>query len=76
MLTIRIKEEGGRCRLCGCTDEYACPGGCSWANQQQTLCSACVPLDRALRTVAGRRLLADFVQEHEFAPFPQMGNRR
>lgn len=29
------------CRECGCTDRYACPGGCSWAAAD--LCSACAP---------------------------------
>lgn len=29
------------CRICGCTDARACPGGCSWAGER--LCSACVP---------------------------------
>lgn len=29
------------CRLCGCTDARACPGGCSWVGDR--LCSACVP---------------------------------
>lgn len=28
-----------RCRVCGCTDEHACPGGCSWI--ENDLCSAC-----------------------------------
>jgi hypothetical protein len=28
------------CRVCGCTDAQACPGGCSWAGAD--LCSACV----------------------------------
>lgn len=28
------------CRWCGCTDSYACPGGCSWAGSDR-LCSAC-----------------------------------
>lgn len=27
------------CRECGCTDDRACPGGCSWA--EPDLCSAC-----------------------------------
>lgn len=26
------------CAVCGCTDEAACPGGCSW---EPDLCSAC-----------------------------------
>lgn len=28
------------CRNCGCTDDYACDGGCSWV--EPDLCSACV----------------------------------
>jgi myosin heavy subunit len=36
-------EEAGQkvrtCRVCGCTDDNACPGGCSWV--EDDLCSAC-----------------------------------
>lgn len=28
------------CRVCGCTDDRACPGGCYWV--EEDLCSACV----------------------------------
>jgi hypothetical protein len=28
-----------RCRVCGCTDDRACPGGCWWVDAD--LCSAC-----------------------------------
>lgn len=28
------------CRVCGCTDDYACDGGCEWVDAD--LCSACV----------------------------------
>ncbi len=28
-----------RCRECGCTDKFACEGGCSWVAPD--LCSAC-----------------------------------
>lgn len=28
-----------QCRVCGCTDQCACPGGCSWV--EPDLCSAC-----------------------------------
>jgi hypothetical protein len=31
---------GGRCRVCGCTDGRACPGGCAWVAPD--LCSACI----------------------------------
>ncbi|HKX71390.1 MAG TPA: hypothetical protein VJM75_09195 [Acidimicrobiales bacterium] len=36
------------CRICGCTDRAACPGGCSWVPDpagEGDLCSAC--LERA-----------------------------
>lgn len=29
------------CRYCGCTDDRACRGGCSWTGAH--LCSACTP---------------------------------
>lgn len=29
------------CRVCGCTDERACPGGCWWV--EADLCSTCRP---------------------------------
>jgi hypothetical protein len=38
----------GVCRVCGCTDEEACEGGCSWV--EPDLCSACV--DEANRAAA------------------------
>jgi hypothetical protein len=28
-----------RCRVCGCTENRACPGGCFWV--EDDLCSAC-----------------------------------
>jgi hypothetical protein len=30
-----------RCRVCGCSDDRACLGGCFWV--EADLCSACVP---------------------------------
>lgn len=34
------RERGMRyCRGCGCTDAFACEGGCSWA--EPGLCSTC-----------------------------------
>lgn len=62
-MKIELKERPGQCRWCGCTYERACAAGCSWANRQQTLCSECVWLDTKVRTVMGRRELADVVQE-------------
>jgi hypothetical protein len=31
--------EAQRCRICGCTDNHACPEGCYWV--EEDLCSAC-----------------------------------
>lgn len=34
------------CRVCGCTDELACPEGCWWVtdpDQRGELCSSCLP---------------------------------
>lgn len=31
----------GKCRVCGCTEDHACEGGCSWADEAQTLCTSC-----------------------------------
>jgi len=31
--------EEQKCRVCGCTQERACPGGCYWV--EPTLCSTC-----------------------------------
>lgn len=28
-----------KCRVCGCTEDHACAGGCSWV--EEDLCSAC-----------------------------------
>jgi hypothetical protein len=37
----------GQCRWCRCTHEEPCPGSCGWADRAQTLCTACVDVDRA-----------------------------
>lgn len=37
----------GKCKVCGCTEDHACmtvEGPCSWANEEEDLCSACVPV--------------------------------
>jgi hypothetical protein len=40
---LRADPEGTcrTCRICGCTDDRACPGGCTWADPWHTLCSTC-----------------------------------
>lgn len=36
---LSYSEERRVCRVCGCTDDNACPGGCYWV--ERNLCSAC-----------------------------------
>ncbi|HXR41769.1 MAG TPA: ParB/RepB/Spo0J family partition protein [Acidothermaceae bacterium] len=31
----------GVCKMCGCTEDEACEGGCAWMDRTETLCSAC-----------------------------------
>lgn len=42
-----------RCRSCGCVDERACPGGCSWATSD--LCSRCAEVLEVPRTLGEQR---------------------
>ncbi len=37
----RVDLLQGVCRVCGCTDDAACEGGCYWVDETETLCSAC-----------------------------------
>lgn len=41
------------CRRCGCTNRFACPGGCAWVAASVDLCTSCLrsherPLAEAL----------------------------
>lgn len=41
-----VDENPATCRVCGCTDEVACPGGCCWVEDPAhmgDLCSTCQP---------------------------------
>lgn len=40
-LAIALSGHGLACRRCGCTEAWACDGGCSWA-APGPICSACV----------------------------------
>lgn len=64
---IKITDKTGRCRWCRCTEGVACPPGapegCSWVNRKQTVCSKCLPLDKAMRSIEGRRAVAAVLQD-------------
>ena len=66
LFSITVTNRSGQCRWCKCTYDEPGEVGCGWADRAQTLCTACVPLDSALKTSAGRRELAEFLQEHRF----------
>lgn len=40
------------CTWCGCTEDQACEGGCGWADDAHTICSACAgPREIAIELV-------------------------
>lgn len=43
------------CRVCGCTDERACEGGCWWLSADDDLCSTCEPAASHVLHVMGHR---------------------
>jgi hypothetical protein len=45
-----------QCRICGCTDDEACPGGCSWS--QPEICSTCGDRDQEVRDLYVQTLRA------------------
>lgn len=50
-----MMERPGTCRWCGCSHFEPCPEGCGWANTKQTLCTACVNVDREWRRLKSTR---------------------
>lgn len=30
-----------KCKICGCTDNHACEGGCFWVDINNSICSKC-----------------------------------
>lgn len=53
------------CRVCGCTQERACRGGCSWVRDETLLCTACSgsgadfnhSINEALRLLKARKYI-------------------
>jgi hypothetical protein len=64
-MIVTVTETPSHCRWCGCSERDPCLGGCGWANAAQTLCTACVTLDRMAKSVAGRASLAAIYAEWE-----------
>ena len=52
-----------KCRVCACTDLFACPGGCSWWCAE--ICSACVETAEISLGIDGEDLVD--VVEHQVA---------
>lgn len=64
-----------RCRVCGCTEDNACEGGCSWMTVSDhdaggPMCTACPGTEGDLNEVMARviRVLADHAN-HDHARF-------
>lgn len=52
---IDLLFDDAACAVCGCTDDHACEGGCSWVCDDPPVCSACVEgthLDEVLVRIA------------------------
>jgi len=45
LVMLSFRPARGICRVCGCTDEEACEGGCTWV--EPDLCSSCVEKEEA-----------------------------
>ncbi len=39
--------KNSKCKICGCTDNHACIGGCFWVDSNHTICSRCA-IDKPL----------------------------
>ena len=48
-----MKQEVEKCRICGCSDNNPCKGGCYW--QEPSLCSRCVSKDKKAEKLVGLR---------------------
>jgi hypothetical protein len=53
---VAFAEGGGRCIVCGCTDDAACASGCAWADAAHYVCTGHPPavIRAAERLVAKR----------------------
>lgn len=65
---IADMNEGGlqTCRVCGCTEEAGCEGGCTWV--EDDLCSSCVPQQATAPTAEAATPLATLEPEVPAAP--------
>lgn len=58
LVALAFAEDGGRCIVCGCTQDDACIGalgeGCAWADREHLICTAHPPdvIRRAQRFLA------------------------
>jgi hypothetical protein len=40
-LRYHARRGPGMCQVCGCTRQYACPGGCAWLDHRRDICTKC-----------------------------------
>ncbi|MEU8364934.1 hypothetical protein AB0C27_53865 [Nonomuraea sp. NPDC048882] len=59
-------DRGPWCRMCGCTDEAACAGGCAWTPDPLLLgdlCSACLPrVTRAVGEISEAAAIGELLE--------------
>jgi hypothetical protein len=52
--TMKQRQIPARCRICGCTQERACPAGCGWAPDEGDLCTVCASFRNELEEYFGQ----------------------
>ncbi|MFA5466956.1 MAG: hypothetical protein WC251_03805 [Candidatus Izemoplasmatales bacterium] len=59
-----------KCKICGCTDDRACEGGCFWIDKNETVCSECARIEKIVfeNKITGARAIILACQNNEFAP--------
>lgn len=65
-VTVTVRQ----CRICGCTDNEACPDGCSWS--QPEICSTCARRQEIADIQYLATLQAQEVAAHEQAEMARM----
>lgn len=55
-ILCHLQKEKMKCIFCGCTDDHACPGGCSWA--APNVCSQCTDRLKGNDLISGDEIIA------------------
>lgn len=60
----RPRKKKAKCRVCGCTDDHACEGGCYWV--EKDLCSTCYEASVEIVVMTAIKVGHAIEAEHRF----------